>query len=223
MKYVWDLTNKKTYNNRVGHYKFKQQFRFVARYADNIKSYLDIAGGSGRFAIPLHQQIPEITVLDINEEALSILKERDRFIEIICDDFMDVPFCQTYPLIICIEALFYFQNWDIFFSKINSLLSDKGRFVFSFTNIGSWRYLLRRFRHRNREPLAYTEKSLKELKVILSSCGLEIDCVEGMNWMPLPLSSNSIFVYVFEFIEKHLKLNSWISQSPWLMISVKKK
>jgi len=43
-----------------------------------------------------------------------------------------------------------------------------------------------------------------------------------MNWLPLPLSSNSKLVHIFEYLERNLHLKKWHSQSPWLLFSIKK-
>jgi len=63
---------------------------------------------------------------------------------------------------------------------------------------------------------------LDELKTILNTCNFEIENMEGMNWIPLPLGSNSIFVSVFEKIEQVFGLWKWYSQSPWILFSVKR-
>jgi hypothetical protein len=69
----------------------------------------------------------------------------------------------------------------------------------------------------------YYEPSIEDIFAKLNSNDFEIVEIEGMNWIPLPLSSNSILVDIFKTIEKKIKLYRWINQSPWLMICVKKK
>jgi hypothetical protein len=64
---------------------------------------------------------------------------------------------------------------------------------------------------------------LNDLKKLLDKSGFEISKMEGMNWIPFPLASNSKFVTFFEYLEKTFKLDKWISQSPWILISIKKK
>ena len=69
----------------------------------------------------------------------------------------------------------------------------------------------------------YNEISIKQLYDLLKEKKLEIVKSEGMNWIPLALSSNSYkLVSFFEFIERKLRLNYWINQSPWLLLSIKK-
>jgi len=224
MEYIWDYLGKGAYNNRVGRYKFKRQHEFIIKngekYFDKI---LDVAGGSGRFALPLRKYTKNITVIDINTSALELLKERaDGRIEIIIGDFMETEFKNVFSLILCIEALGYFPNWEDFFNKVNKLLKTDGRFIFLYTNPNSWRFFLRKIKHWKKGFHQYKEMEFSELKTLLQKCNFDIEKMDGMNWIPLPLTSNNIFVSFFEFTEKIFKLNNWYSQSPWLLISVKK-
>jgi 2-polyprenyl-3-methyl-5-hydroxy-6-metoxy-1,4-benzoquinol methylase len=223
MAYLWDFQDKNAYNNRSGNYKTEVQMRFIM---DNMRGHtdriLDIAGGAGRFALPLTMYSKDITVLDINETAIRILKERNKSIHTICSDFMETVIEKTFSLILCIEAIGYFSNWEDFFKKIHSLMEDDGRFIFTYTNPSSWRFVLRNIKRKISTTRSYTEMDLKELQKLLYRCGLEIEVMEGMNWMPLPVRSNSIFVGPLAFSEKAFKLNKWYAQSPWLLLSVKK-
>ncbi|MDD4992412.1 MAG: class I SAM-dependent methyltransferase [Paludibacter sp.] len=223
MEYQWDFSNKKTYNNRVGKYKFRKQIEFVLRNAENrFDNILDVAGGSGRFALPLYEYSKNIKVVDLDVEALNILSSRNNNIVTLQGDFIEVEITETFSLILCIEALGYFDDLDKFFAKINNLLSDQGRFVFMYNNPDSWRFLLRKIRHIRKGAHPYKEIKFDELKSILKKYSFDIVEMKGMNWLPLPLSSNSRLVWLFEFFEKWLGLSKWYSQSPWLLISIKK-
>ena len=220
MNYNWDSLNKKTYNNRVGHYKFRRQFKFIVDHgANHAEKVLDIAGGSGRMAIPLLKYTKDITVVDIKPVAIQILNERNKEIKTICGNFTDLDFQSKFSLILCIEAIGQFENWDHFFKKVDSILTEDGRFIFTFTNPNSWRYFLRRLKHWNDSHRGY---NLNELKQLLKSNNFEIEHMKGFNWVPLPLYSNSRLVLFFEFMEKIFRLDKWYSQSPWLLISIKK-
>ncbi|MGB4414752.1 MAG: class I SAM-dependent methyltransferase [Paludibacter sp.] len=224
MGYNWDYLDKKAYNNKVGHYKFRHQYQFILENGKtHFDKILDIAGGSGRFALPLRDYSEHITVLDLNPFALELLKERDNSIEIINVDFTKKEINDTFSLILCIEAIGNFQDWELFFQKVNKLLNDDGRLIFSYTNPSSWRFYLRKIKHWKKGFHPYKEMELTELKALLSKCNFEIEKMDGMNWIPLPLSSNSIFVSFFEFLENTFKLKNWHAQSPWLMISLKKR
>lgn len=219
MSYVWDIANKNTYNNRYGWYKFNRQFNFISKHFTVRSNVLDIAGGSGRFALPLFEMCQNITVIDINEEALALLASRNHNINRICGDFINLPLGNTYTFMLCIEAISYFK-YEEFFNKIDNLLDDNGTFVFMMVNPDSWRFKLRNF---NLNRTDYKEIKIREMREIIESKGLRIDSLEGFNWIPLPLKwSNSPLVNVFAFIEKTLGLNKLYSQSPWLMVSVKK-
>ena len=224
MSYNWDYLDKRAYNNKVGYYKFRREFKFIVENGkDNFNKILDIAGGSGRFAIPLCQYSKHITALDINQEALKLLKDRENSIETIQADFSVVELTDLYSLILCIEAIGYFQNLEVFFSKVNKILTDDGRFIFTYTNPNSWRFYLRKLKHWKNGYHPYNELELTEFKSLLSKNNFQIDKMEGMNWIPLTLGSNSILVLLFEKTEKLFRLLKWYSQSPWILFSVKKK
>ncbi|GAB3961731.1 hypothetical protein GCM10028805_61280 [Spirosoma harenae] len=224
MGYTWDYLYSTAYNNRTGRYKSRKQLQFILdNLNDNSTDILDVAGGSGRFAIPLLNYSNTITVIDINENAIEILKSRSQKINVVCNDFLNEKFNNKYSSIICIEAVCYFEDIKFFFKKIHSLLNEDGKIVFTYTNTSSWRYFMRRVKGWVSDESSYSDVSINELKSILADCQLEIDAMEGMNWIPLPLTSNSILVDFFVLIEEKLNLKRWKSQSPWLLISAKKK
>ncbi len=226
MEYNWDYLDKRAYNNQVGHYKFKKEFEFITRYGkDHFDNALDIAGGSGRFALPLAEReyCQDITLIDISNEALELAKQRNPSLKIQNGDFRQIDIDDSFTLILCMEALGYFDDWNLFFGKVKNVLATKGRFIFSYQNPQSWRYGLRKLKHWNKGTYNYHEMTLIRLKQLLYTLGFEIEQMEGMNWIPLPLSSNSQWVTFFAFIEKATHLNKWHQQSPWILFSVKLK
>jgi 2-polyprenyl-3-methyl-5-hydroxy-6-metoxy-1,4-benzoquinol methylase len=224
MGYNWDYLDKKAYNNKVGQYKFKREFDFIFNNGKSqLENILDVAGGSGRFAIPLSKHSDQITVLDANSTALQLLSQREPEINTILGDFMKMDIHETFSLILCVEALGYFQNWEEFFNKIQLLMSEDARFIFTYQNPRSWRFLLRKLKHWRTGFYEYKEMDLMQLTELLNKCNLEIVKMEGMNWIPLSLASNSKLVSLFERTEKIFKLYSWHSQSPWILFSLKKR
>ena len=224
MAYFWDFKDKKGYATKSGRYKTKVQMNFILNnLPDNPDCIFDIAGGAGRFAIPLLKYSNDITVLDINESAIQLLNERNKKIATICGGFLESDIKRTFSLVLCIEALGYFNDWDAFFKKINSLMTKDSRFIFTHTNSSSWRFLMRRIKSAlDKKTKSYTEMNMNDFRALLNRNGLEIEKMEGMNWMPLPMHANGILVDIFEFLERALRLNKWYSQSPWLLISAKK-
>ena len=224
MSYLWDFQDKKGYANKSGNYKTKVQLNFILNnLPKKIDSIFDIAGGAGRFSIPLLTYSKDITVLDINETAIRLLNERNKEIKTICGGFIETDIQRTFSLVLCIEALGYFKDWDEFFKKINSLMTKDSRFIFTHTNSSSWRFLMRRIKSLfDKKTRSYTEMNMTDFKELLKRNGLEIENMEGMNWMPLPMFANGVLVDIFAFLERALRLNKWHGQSPWLLISVRK-
>lgn len=224
MRYNWDYLDPKAYNNKVGNYKFSKELSFIRHAFKNEKgNLLDIAGGSGRFAIPLAEYFNEVTVVEKNHDAISLLTTRNSSIRTIEGDIMQVKIEDRFSLIICIEALDYFENWAEFFKKVNGLMKEDGMFIFTYTNPSSWRYYLRKIKHLWKKGYTYNKMDFEKFKVLLGDCSFNIVDIEGMNWIPFPLASNNIFVNFFIRTENLLHLNKWIGQSPWLLISVQKK
>lgn len=88
-------------------------------------------------------------------------------------------------------------------------------------NPDSWRFQLRKF---SKEKTECNEIPLQEMIRIIEINGIVVNNIQGFNWIQLSFSwSNSIFINVFSFIGRFLKLGKWHAQSPWLMVSVKKK
>lgn len=223
MSYHWDYLNPKAYNNRVGFYNFKKVFQFLLTHSEGIHSkILDIAGGSGRFALPLSAYSNDVTVIDINLEAIKLLQSRNQSIKSICGDFIEEELEGNYSLATCMEAMGYFSDLQTFFTKIHALLAKDGMLIFNYTNPDSWRFTLRKLRHWRTGPTPYNDIALSDLKLLLKACQFEIVCMEGMYWLPLPLSSNSILVDFFAWIEQKFTLYKWHSQSPWLIIAIRK-
>jgi len=219
----WDYCNSKSLNNTISKYKFKREYEFITKYGEkNLNKILDIAGGSGHLAIPLSQFSSDITIVDVSEAAIKQLHEKNSKIKAIHSDFTSAQITAKFSLIICIESICYFDDIDAFIFKVKNLMKADGVFVLSCVNPKSWRYYLREISHFGNGSTPYNEFTLKELTAVLNKHGLKIDQIEGMNWIPLPLSSNSKFAKLFELFEQVFYLKRWLAQSPWWLISIKK-
>lgn len=220
MNYNWDVLDKNSYNNRMGLYKTKAEYNFIKTHLKPNSKILDIGGGSGRFAIPIHKLGYDITVLEPHPKALEILCKRDPSITKIQCNFRDFNFGCKYDLIMAIEVIELIQDWDAFFSRINECLKNDGQFIFTVTNSLSWRFFLRKLYHR--VDYGYTTHSISDIKNIVQKHHLIVENIEGFYWMPFKLNSNNILISFFVFFEKALNLKKFISQSPWLFITLKK-
>ena len=110
--------------------------RLFAAYAGRPGRALELAIGTGRYAIPLHHAGVTVTGVDISEEMVAKLraKEGGDSIEVVMGDFADVPVGErTFPLVYLtfntIFALLTQQRQIECFSNVASALEPGGRFV----------------------------------------------------------------------------------------------
>jgi cyclopropane fatty-acyl-phospholipid synthase-like methyltransferase len=208
------------YNNRMGRYRFIHEFQFIKKYLGKGEKLLDIGGGSGRFAIPLMELGYQVTVVDKNVEAISLIKQRSPAIRCINSDFMNAEIDDQYDNLIAIEVLYYFDNYREFFNKAAFLMKSDAKLIIMVENPQSPRYYFRKFRKNVLD--VYHAEQIDKLKNIIREAGLKIDAIQGFNWVPLSVSSDSILVDAFAKIEKSLMLGKIESLSPLLMYSLVK-
>lgn len=226
MAYTYDSQNVKVYNNRTGHYKFDVEYKFIlAQLGDCKRRLLDIGGGSGRFALPLSKLINEVVVVEPALEALEILKSRIVLENIkLYHGTLSVLEEGDFDLVIIIEVLGDIEDVCEFFRTISEITVPNAKVIFSVANPHSWRFTLKKIMELfGRKYYRYNNFiSLGKLESILYDCGFNITEKKGFNWIPLPLSSDSIFVTIFVYLEKLLGLSKWINQSPWVLIAAQK-
>ena len=225
--YFWDFENPASYNNRMGRFKTRRERDFIHRYAGASPNVApDVGGGSGRFAIQLHDQGHHLTVLDMNETAIRLLNGRRPDIVTRTERFDTAEFdaCQKYDLILAIEVLLYVEDWVGFFEKVHSLLADDGVFVFSATNRWSWRTLLQRAKTRitGAQDYGFTIEGTRRYRKIVAQSHFRVDDIDGFLWCPFGLDSDNPLVGACAAAERLLRLNRFIAQSPWLMYAVTK-
>ena len=224
MNYIWDFENKNTYNNKLGHYKFKNEFNYILK---NIvgKTVLDLGGGSGRLAIPLSELDFTITVVDLNAEALDMLKSRTDKIILQNANLIEFQTSDMFNSAISIEVLQNFtkEQLNLIFEKVNSFLTDDGLFIFTYVNTKSWRFLFRKiYKKLKKNKFDYTYVEINTFNEIIENNNFEIIDIKGFNWIPMKLKSDNFFVSIFEFLENIFFLKFWINQSPWLLYTIKK-
>jgi cyclopropane fatty-acyl-phospholipid synthase-like methyltransferase len=220
MSYQWDIQDKRGYNNRMGRYRFTNEFEFIKKHIAPGKKVLDIGGGSGRFAIPLMELGYDVTVVDKSSDALEILQNRSRAIKCINSDFMNAEIDDQYDNLIAIEVIYYFDNYSAFFKKVSGLMKKGGKCILMVENPNSPRYYFRKIKKNILD--IYHPEQISRLKLLLEQTGLKIEAVNGFNWVPLSVSSDSILVDAFAKIESTLGLGKIKSISPLLMYSLVK-
>lgn len=222
--YLWDVNNPRGYANAMGRYKTRKELAFLLEHIHGEKlRILDVGGGSGRFAAPLAERGHSVTVADISEAALNILRDRNLpGITTVCGDFLTQTFDELFDVVTGIESIQSFTSvrFEELFGKIHSHLKPGGWFVFTELNSRSWRYALRALRgSRNVE---YNVGRPDDYVAALRASGFDTIRMEGFVWMPFNASSNSPLVPLFVLIESTLGLGRWIGQSPWLLIAARK-
>jgi 2-polyprenyl-3-methyl-5-hydroxy-6-metoxy-1,4-benzoquinol methylase len=217
--YLWDINNPEGYNNKSGHYKTRVEYDFIINHLPkDRKRILDLGGGSGRFAVPLMVKGFPVTVVDLNEQAIQLCKERlieDSY----CMDFRLFE-GKGFDVVLAIELFLVTTPGEVFKIASNSL-NDKGLFIFVATNKNSWRYRLHNLRKKKTVNLG--EYSLNEYRQMLHAFKFSIIDLKGFNWIPFRVNSNNLFIPVFAFIEKVFSLNHWLKQSPWLLFACRKE
>jgi len=223
-RYLWDIDNPLGYKNKMGYYKTQKEYEFILRHVtyDNLR-ILDVGGGSGRFALPLAARGYDLTIVDHSESALECFKTRTKgSIKFICDDFMNCDIeNNTYDVVIAMECVLFFDEREELFKKINRALNPGGVFIFTELNKQSWRYLFHMMLRK--EDVKYNVGSVKDYRLALIHTGFEVNDIEGFMWIPLIVSSDTVLVDIFAFLESQFGLQKWVDQSPWLLIAAKKK
>ncbi len=217
-RYLWDIHNPDGYGNRAGRYKTQIEHNFIARHlmADH-KTILDLGGGSGRFALPLMKEGYDVTVVDLSKDAIGLCKERG-IANSFCMDIRQFP-GREFDVVLAIELFLTTPPEQVFEIAFDKLRKD-GLFVSVVSNRHSWRYRLHRLR-KNRSH-NYGELSLDEFTALLQKHQFRIMSIQGFNWIPLTVNSDSVLVECFAHVERTFRLDRWLSQSPWLLVACTK-
>jgi 2-polyprenyl-3-methyl-5-hydroxy-6-metoxy-1,4-benzoquinol methylase len=219
MKYLWDEKNREGYNNRSGFYKTKNELDFILKHLNTCPNIiLDMGGGSGRFAKPLIQRGHDVTVVDLNAEAIELCKESG-IIKAYCRDIRDL-LPEKFDVVTAIELFLVTTPLEVFNAAYDQLKTD-GILIFVGTNKRSWRYKLHNLRKRKSKN--FGELTIDEYLELLKWSRFELIDIKGFNWMPFRVNSNNILIPLFTFIERILGLGRWLNQSPWLLVACRKK
>lgn len=216
--YLWDQNNPTGYFNRMGFYKTKVELDFILTHVLKKDSHiLDLGGGSGRFAIPLMKLGHDVTVVDLDNDAIQLCKARG-VEKAYCNDIRNINL-PLFDVVLAIELFLVTTPQDVM-NVVNNQLKENGIFIFVATNKLSWRYKLHSLRKKKTKNLG--EFSLSEYKDMITNKGFEIIDIKGFNWMPFRVNSNSILIPFFTLIESLFRLNKWLGQSPWLLFACRK-
>lgn len=215
-EYYWDIVNR----SRMGQYLTEVELDFIKQSvieSRGTKDILDIGGGSGRFAIPLYKMGLNPTVLEKDSIPLKKLIEKKEDMPCVLADAHLLPFKNnTFDCILAIEVMEEVNNKESFLQECHRVLRTGGQFIVVHSNRNSYKYITHKIRSCWQY---YYQFSLSGLESKLRSRGLIAKKKLGLNWLPFERGSNSMFIPIFEAIERLFNLSSFPSISPWVFVA----
>jgi 2-polyprenyl-3-methyl-5-hydroxy-6-metoxy-1,4-benzoquinol methylase len=218
----WDTSNPAGYANRSGHYKTRVEREFIhAHFPPPPARVLDIAGGSGRFAIPLIEAGYELAVNDLHASSLARLCDRcgDTPPRTFPGSFLSADISGPFDCALAMECLDQMPFAEVL-ARLGEFLAPGGTLICTVLNSRSWRFAARALLGRAQKGEFVF--SLDEYRRMCAEAGFEIVAMRGMMWTLLPVTSNSPLVPVCAQMEQSLRLYTWYAQSPWLLMAIRK-
>lgn len=109
---------------------------------DQSKTVLEIGVGTGRLAIKTAGHCRCLTGIDISRKTIERAEENLNHcqnISLICGDFMDYPFTETFDVIYSSLTMMHFEDKKTMIAKVTSLLNSNGLFCVSIDKSqGEW-------------------------------------------------------------------------------------
>lgn len=123
---VFDPEPLKEYMNRWDGKAFIDKMKL-----DKSKSVLEIGVGTGRLAVKVVPDCGKFTGIDVSEKTATKAKENILNANIICGDFLEYEFSETFDVIYSSLTFMHIQNKQKAFDTVYNLLEMTGRFVLS--------------------------------------------------------------------------------------------
>lgn len=219
--YRYDIWN----NTPFGLYLTQKEDEFIQRSIksrDPKKHILDVGGGSGRFAIPLHRQGYEPTVVEMNKKALLLLKDKERDINCIQGDAKSLPLVtSSFDGIIAIGLFSYFRTRTerlSALSECNRVMRNNGFLLFTTINRLSYKNVFKRIIRSERDLASSCHKqSCGQTIDELDQTGFLVEKTYGYNWLPFDRHSlvGRLWIGFFAFWENILGLENLPHVSHW--------
>ncbi len=158
---------------------------------------LDIGCGDGSISLPLLKGDNSLTLLDLSESMLSVVRSRippghSNAVQLLHGDFMGLNFQpDSYDLIICLGVLAHVDSPARFIQKIATLLTPGGSLILEFTDarhfVGRMTRLVLDLRHLLKPPRYPVNLfSAKEVATLCGAAGLRLESVFRYTWWALP-------------------------------------
>jgi SAM-dependent methyltransferase len=182
--------------------------------------------GGGRITRPLVERFGARSVIGVDIEQDRVLKVSSLVpgVRLIQADALALPLAHaSMQAVIAIEVALYFRDKKSFFSECRRVLAPGGMLVVQLQNACSYRGVFYQWK-RSRSPFPFFDLSWRTIKALLCEAGFRVVQARGYNWIPVTNTHpNNPLLGLYASCERLLRLQDWISFSPWLLIAAQKQ
>jgi len=223
----WDVVNLGQWGRYITEMEKAEILRahdFAAPPSDAI----DLGCGSGRWSKLLSGLGWRMTCIDVSERTLSICHRILPEANMVRAD----PHAQSIPcrsdaasLLLCVEVGEVLES-DWFLPEAGRVLRKNGVLAAVVWNRYSWRGLACRLKYRMtanaHDRRCYYNFPWRRWRKKLAAAGFEVLSARGLCWGPFTRLSGSSLIPAWLFLERRLRLNRWVSASPWVVMAARK-
>jgi 2-polyprenyl-3-methyl-5-hydroxy-6-metoxy-1,4-benzoquinol methylase len=203
----------KFYRTTYGQYTTKCCLDFITKNLESSERnlhILDVGGGNGRFAIPLIERGHQVTINELDDKLIEILKREQPALSAIAGDFLHLKLEQQFDAIICLGTI---KLMDVKIEKIldkfSRVLKPGGKLIFEMINPDCIR---KKIRNPSNYTQYYTECPPELLEKTLLKLGFKNIKMKGLAALTPPVRYNfSFLVFIASFLEKQFNLHNRLS------------
>jgi 2-polyprenyl-3-methyl-5-hydroxy-6-metoxy-1,4-benzoquinol methylase len=221
LEFFWDRGNA----TRMGQYLTRVEGQFIEEglaAAPWARKVLDIGGGSGRFALPLHARGYHVVVTDADSVPLRLLTSHNPHVGRVLTSASAASLTvasQSVDCVLCIEVFGLSDQACWFFPECHRVLREGGLLIFTAHNKLSYKGLLRRVRQETR----FYSRSIGDIRQRLRAAGFTVLREQGFNWLPATRLSNNRLIPFLGSVGKSMHMGSAAAQfSPWVLVLARK-
>lgn len=168
--------------------------------------------------------------LDISRRALDAFQQRSQDVPLVQGDVLCLPFARG--SLDCVVAIHCFDHLDRirFLQECSCVLRIGGLLIFDLVNRHSYKVILKRLRHwlsiaptGNPSDKWIDVYSCREALSAIAHAGLDVQAVSGYGWIPFDVNSESKLVHVAARAEQVLRLATFPSVSPRVLVAARKQ